>query len=224
MTTQENLHCIAFSVILTGLLLLLQVAPVSALTIYSYTGTPFTDFRTADPRNPFFDPNNLATDYYTPGAAVSGYFTTDAPLEANSTYSINLQQSGQNSSPIQSYNFTDGILDFTNEYIDAGCTYSRFMLVTDASANIIAWTILLDRWIPHGTDYWEMCLSTGSYGDGSSVIPWAYSNLYDASSHNTPGTWTSAEVQPVPEPSSLLLISFGIAGLWGRGRKYFKSI
>jgi len=161
-----------------------------AITIYTYTGNPFTNFSPVGPPNPY-----TTSDY------VHGYLTTAAPLAASlSAYDI--------TAVVLSWEFND----FADNHLPitsgppAGFYLTDTNVSTDGSGNIVEWKI----GVTNGTlpVHYISTFATSGYaadidsGDlNAQVGPMAW-NV------NSPGTWTIT-----PEPSALLLLGSGILGL-----------
>lgn len=206
---------------LLGLLCLMIPGTLRADTFtYIYTGAPFA-----------YNGANCSPKCVT---KVSGYITLSTALASNTIYNLKPSSEG---GVITDYSFTDGrnIWDSANFVAtDAYNSTSEFSITT-GKGDIAAWNINIDDFA--GAQFGYYCpgctagvISTawnGSSGnDGTNVY-----NNYDAYSPcgsvcnggqpkgvYTPGTWTGTAI-PTPEPSGLLLLSAGLAGLPGMWRK-----
>lgn len=167
--------------------LLFAAPPAPAITIYTYTGNPFTDF-------------SPGTNPYTTSDYVHGWFTTAAPLAANlSAYDI--------TGVVLSWEFND----FADDHlpITSGPPASFYLtdtnVSTDGSGNITTWKIgVTDGYQTHyistfATNGFASDLDNGALNAQAGPLAW---NI------NSPGIWTIT-----PEPSALLLLGSGILGL-----------
>jgi hypothetical protein len=163
-----------FLVLVTSLLMLAAVS--GAQTKLCYTGNAFT----------------AATSPFTTSDSISGCVTLNVSLPSNTT--------GSFTSDITSFNFTDGVEDFTSS--NSQLTSLDF---TVSSGVITQWQVLgatpVSAPVP-GNFISENITSAGI------VMDYGNQNGNSGSNQFAPGTWT--EVSATPEPRSLLLLSTGI--------------
>ena len=136
------------------------------------------------------NPFTTVSGAYTTSDFVSGSLTFGSPIGAN--YSGNVV-------PI-SFSFTDGL-----QTINAGCQICYFNVSTDANGVFTDWTVEVFSVLG--------IIVTNSGSDQGIFVMDVGRNLHD------PGSWTSAEVSPVPEPSTLALLGTGVLGVVGAGRR-----
>ncbi len=176
--------------------LFLATLPMMATTIYTYTGNPFTA---------------ACCGTYTTSHFISGSFTVASPLGNNLSRAI--------ISPI-TYSFSDGFDTITN----ATATFSFFALSTGVNGNIEHWDISLGNFFIGSISSGTIDTNDGSPQQASRYNDAGYSygigggfgiNLTD------PGSWTSANASPVPEPSMLVLLGTGVLSMVGVSRLRF---
>jgi YVTN family beta-propeller protein len=147
--------------------------PVVASTTYTFTGNPFTTFTGAVT--------------CPPDCNINGFFTVAQPLAPNLS---NVRVSALN------YAAYVGNTTFT----PANTTSGGFASIsTDASGNIIAWSITLST---SAASFSTVNLPTGSSDTFTQVSP-----LGTASNAGTPGTWPTTTVTPLSFPVSTTPVS-----------------
>jgi hypothetical protein len=131
--------------------------------------------------------------------SIDGSFTTTAPISSSQIEPIS----------VQSYSFT--VAGFTFNPFDSTGGIS---VSTEANGDIATWLVSLDAGnfvnlfsTSDGTTQ-NFDSETDVYGYGSGPFDEDYR-------YNDPGTWTVADPQSMPEPSSLLLSAMGLAALIG---------
>jgi hypothetical protein len=193
------------SLILSSLLLALPIF-AHASTIYTYTGPNFTYLINPLTSEPVFTTSDF----------VSGSFTLNSPLAANMSYSI--------ISP-SSFSFTDQLSTITS---DPNATLqSRFQVSTDASGNILQFSISLDE-VAGSQEIAIYADSDGpnSYytGDAGFILPANSSpRVANDGESFTSGKFTSSTISSTPEPSSLILLGTGCLATLGAVRRRIRS-
>lgn len=166
--------------------LLAVATPATADTQYTYTGNQF---------------NFLLGTSCPPECNLSGYFTLPSPIGDN----VN----GAFFTPT-TFSFTDGLMTITQ----ANATGFHFGGVSTNSAGVIvAWNM---DWMT--ADY-KMFSGTNPPGcAGCSVIDVTFNNAItiEAAIPNDPGSWTTTNTSVVPEPTSLVFVITGLAGVLTR--------
>lgn len=196
-------------------ILILFAGPVLADTAYVYTGNDYTSIRAcaggicyAGPMIGEFSPTGI-----------SGTFVTSAPLLPNLS-SINV-------SPAY-FIFSDGFKTLSSTtHFDGRDISGTFVISTDNSGNITAWSV----WVSYPSSVWDphhfhSCGFVSPYMIRSTSTDIAAIDSSDcfhgpfdsqgvggdfASVSDNPGTWT--RIDNVPEPSSALLVSAGLAAM-----------
>jgi PEP-CTERM motif len=182
-----------------SLFILTLATSARADEIYTYTGNSFSSCSGAC------------------SGSLSGSFTLAQVLPDSSTISVQFPNTPGYTN-VLSWSFTDGNFTWNPQDSPAGFTAT---FTTDSNGQIIQWT-----------------LNGGTATVGSNTFQWSSSNVgcaihmltcVDSSTEDTtifaksftPGVWTKT---PLPEPSSLLLLSLGmIALVTVSGRRLFAS-
>jgi YVTN family beta-propeller protein len=147
--------------------------PVAASTTYNFTGNPFTFF------------SGAVT--CPPDCNISGFFTLAQPLGPNLT-NVGISPT--------SYSANVGTTTFTPANTSSG----RFASIsTDASGNIIAWSISLST---SAASFSTVNLPTGSADTFTQVSPQG-----TASNAGSPSTWPTTTVTPLSFPVSTTPVS-----------------
>jgi len=187
-----------FGLLCVAALLIFGAAPAGrADTLYTYTGTDFTNFD-----NPSLLPTGVT--------GVSGSVTLATSLGDNFSGFV---------TPT-AFSFSDGATTITQ--LNESLPYDSFYFVTDSSGAIIDWAVDLCAVGPSCSipvDYLETVLSPGWSDDYSLYIDsgGTYGLAWNSSS---PGAWVEQPIS-TPEPSALLLLGSGLIGLIGAKRRKF---
>ena len=178
---------------------LLLVLPkfASADTMYSFVSS---DFNVVS--------NGTPVVKYTTSDSVTGSFDLSSPLTGN----LNNVVINPNT-----FSFSDGVNTLTN----ANVTQTFFNVSTNGTGNITSWFIdLVDQ--PATSTYpWTEIFTTGPNSEALGI----YHESSEVSSYGfdefATGTWTSETVTTgaAPEPSGLVLLGTGMAGLWSVARR-----
>ena len=178
----------------------LAVHPTAAYAsvIYSYNGANFDSI---------YDTENVPGTYTTE-MSVSGYFELAAPLAPNLPYATDISAS------IISFSFSDGRI--TPNY--APPPISTFFVGTDSQGAISAWQVEVVALSNDNTYAVNDILTVfhGNPGDGDFAVRSSCppdtpgGDCADSAQTYTTGTWSV-----VPEPTTGLLVSFGLLGLAG---------
>ena len=206
----RSFRIFAFAMVLGIAALGLMPSSAKALVIYSYAGNNFDSITD----------NTLPAGSYDTTMSVSGSFTVAAPL-------LSLPSNTDIRALLLSYSFFDG-----RQTLDNGNSQSlTFRLSTDAAGSPSSWSILVA--VPFAPtpivgDFIRSIttFAVGSVGLARGRISECLSLVAGGSrcatgtdrgqSNFVTGVWT---VQTIPEPSTLLLFGFGLAGLAGFARK-----
>ena len=196
-------------------ILMLFAGPALADTAYVYTGNAYTSIRACAGGICYAGP--MPGEFAPTG--ISGTFVTSAPLSAN--------LSSSSVSPTF-FVFSDGFKTLSSATPFDGRNISgTFLISTDSSGNITAWSVSVwypsSVWDPH---HYHFCGTVSPYSIRSTSTDTAAIDSSDcfhgpfdsqgvggdfASISDNPGTWN--RIDNVPEPSSALLVSAGLAAM-----------
>jgi hypothetical protein len=175
---------------------------------YYFNGNNFTTVGTAD-----VDGNVVSdTSPYSFSDSVSGWFRMPDALSAGTSL-FNLT----------SYSFSDGLQTINS----SNGAMAQAMLFIDADGNIADWIVIVQMRDVDGNTTSEIGTEGGPYfsigegpftsnnaGDAGVIINADGSALFGES--NSSGTWTESAT---PEPSSIILLLTGLAGIAGVARR-----
>jgi hypothetical protein len=161
-----------------------DVSVAKASIVYSYTGDPFSTF--------FATPGASAGAFV--GQSVSGEFTVAAPLGDNFNGVV---------TPTQ-FSFFSGLIPINNFSSSA----YNFNIQTSDIGDIIDWSISLQ----HGTCS-PGCISIQTSNVRDFTSSRGPTTFISASNTDTPGTWSSAIVTPLPAGLPLFASGLGLLGL-----------
>lgn len=132
--------------------------------------------------------------------SIDGSFTTAGPISSSGIEPIS----------VLSYSFS--VAGFT---FDPSDSTGGISVSTDASGNIADWFVSLDagNYVNLITEF------TGSQDNAIDVYGYGSGPFDEDYREADPGSWTAADPQPMPEPSSLLLSALGLAALIGISRR-----
>jgi hypothetical protein len=169
----------------------------SADTIYTYTGNDFTTLAN----------NTTSANKFTTSDFVSGFFDLSSPLAAN-------LPSGTVISPTD-FSFSDGV----DTVSLANFSVLTVQVGTDSTGKIISWNIDAES----GSTFPLALIGTAKVttlvaDSGSEILGVSQFGQarMEGSNASDAGTWTSETVTgAAPEPSGLVLLGTGMAGLLG---------
>jgi PEP-CTERM motif len=196
---------------LVVLSLALTIAPAHADTVYEYTGNAFTSWM----GDTCAGNCAMSISFTLSTALAPNMDLRSAPLMANSAFNWSTTQ------------FVAGDGARTFSYTDPARLDDWFRIFATDSAGLPSlWVISMEVRRPDltGDNFTSMYCPSCPFMSGSSsdltlhrgADPWGGGPIeYKASNNGTPGSW---RIVTVPEPASLLLISVGIAGLFGARR------
>lgn len=174
--------CLPGLVMLCGLACLAPLLQAGSIT-YTYTGNPYT----------FLD-GFVCTQ---PLCGIQGSLTLAAPLAANLSHAL--------VSP-SSFNFTDGADTYTQDNV----LTPTFSFTTDAAANIIGWSIIVQT-----PTTWTHTFAGPGFAYAEDTTQVTYAGIVPYVYYN-PGTWTSSGMtSETPEPGTWALLGSGVLVLLG---------
>lgn len=209
---KEGIRCLTpfvrvYTVMMVFLTLVVGFVPRAiADSTYSYTGLPYSTSQC----------NGTYTAVCTE-LKVTGFFTISTPLGANLSYFAIAPTA---------FSFTDGagVITLTSAE-DLGL--ATFNFTTDAAGNITAWGISLANYASDCASVSGVeCLGTyagdtipgqepsGDYSGYGFNLNTPQQSYGSGGNHRFPGVWVESTTG-VPEPSSLVILAFGLLGLLG---------
>jgi len=188
--------------VIVFLTVILLSVPAYAITVtYTYSGNSLTET--------FGDVPTGITN-------ISGYFTMSYLLTSANFVEV---------APVY-YSFTDGLHTLTS----SNSSPLDFRISTDSEGYLIGnWNIWIRNPYYNAPDGYQLGTqylydSNHSPSDGTTFLI-AYTQQWVAWIDNNPGTWTTTiipdhETKPVPEPSSILILMFGLIAILGTKKKF----
>jgi hypothetical protein len=194
---------------------LLLPLPMMADITYYYTGNNFTTFGTEDQNNNI----TYGSSSYNSSDSVTGWFSVSDPLPASSSFSP---------SPT-AFSFSDGQQTINETDVINGTAYDMFSLTTDSNGYIVDWEVLalvgLDEEISGEIGIFggpDFSVGNGPVegddaGDVGAIIN--SDGSADFGESTTSGSWSTTPPSTTPEPSSIVLLLTGLAGMAGIARR-----